>query len=263
MGRIDKEANEAARTKREAELAAADELDDLDDLDDDEIEDEPRRSRKDRAQQPDHPDEPKESVGFKPRSRGFWISMVVLLAVAYLGANFLDVWWASRQSYDDNASAAVVLGAAQYNGEPSPALRGRLDAAAELYEADKVEYIVVTGGGREGDATTQAKASYDYLRSNAGIPDERLFLEVEGTSTYEELAASSRFLAREGLIDVILVTDPYHAKRASLVAEEVGLIVEVHPTEAGAPFDRLAEETLAVSVGRVLTFRRLEQVISD
>ncbi len=259
MGRIDKEANEAARAQREAELAA---IGEIDEIEDEELEQGSRRSRKDRSDQDESEDEA-VGAGFKPRGRVFWFSVVALLTVAYFGANFLDVWWASRQSYEDTSSAAVVLGAAQYNGEPSPALRGRLDTAAELYAADKVEYIVVTGGGREGDATTQAKASYDYLRSTAGIPDERLFLEVEGTSTYEELAASSRFLAREGLTDVTLVTDPYHARRASLVAEEVGLTVQVHPTDAGAPFSRLTEETLAVSAGRILSFRRLEQVITD
>ncbi len=269
MGRIDKKANEEARAAREAELAALEdgeeELDDADFDDDEEFlsRREKRRAEKEAEEEAALAEEEAAATESKPRGKVFWGSIAVLLAIAYLGANFLDVWWASRQSYDETASAAVVLGAAQYNGEPSPALRGRLDTAAELYAADKVDYIVVTGGGREGDATTQAKASYDYLRSTAGIPDERLFLEVEGTSTYEELAASSRFLVREGLTDVILVTDPYHAKRAALVAEEVGLTAEVHPTDSGAPFDRLAQETLAVSAGRVLTFRRLEQVISE
>ncbi len=248
MGRVDKEANATARSKAELESGVEDEA----------ILAADKKSRK-RSVDTD------DDAGSETKRRGrlFWFSVVAMLACAYLAANFLDVWWASRQSYEAEASAAIVLGAAQYNGEPSPALRGRLDTAAELYAQNKVTYVVVTGGGREGDATTQAKASYDYLRSTAGIPDERLFLEVEGTSTYEELAASSRFLAREGLIDVILVTDPYHAKRAALVAAEVGLIAEVHPTDASAPFDRLAGETLAVSAGRILTFRRLEQVVLD
>ncbi len=188
--------------------------------------------------------------------------MVVFgLTVAYLGANFVDVWLGSRRSFDGTASAAVVLGAAQYNGEPSPALRGRLDRAAELYLADAVEFIVVTGGGRDGDATTEAKASYDYLRAEAGIPDERLFLEVDGTTTYEELAASARFLTREGLTDVIVVTDPYHVRRAELTAEEVGLSAEVRPTDSGAPFDRLVNETVAVSLGRVISFRRVDRLV--
>ncbi len=140
-------------------------------------------------------------------------------------------------------------------------MQGRLDHALELYEDGVVEFIVVTGGGRPGDATTEAKASYDYLRSTAAIPDERLLLEVDGTSTYESLAATARFLAREGISDVILVTDPYHARRSSLVAAEVGLDAHVSPTDVPSSFGRLARESMAVSVGRVISFRRLERLI--
>ncbi len=195
------------------------------------------------------------------RGRVFWMMVVLGLSIAYVGANFVDVWLGSRRSYEGTASAAVVLGAAQYNGEPSPALRGRLDRAAELYLSDAVEYVVVTGGGRDGDATTEAKASYDYLTSEAGIPDERLFLEVDGTTTYEELAASARFLTREGLTDVVVVTDPYHVRRAELTAEEVGLTAEVGPTDSGASFGRLMNETVAVSVGRIISFRRVDRLV--
>lgn len=194
------------------------------------------------------------------KGRGFWLLTAFALVVSYFFANFVDVWLASRRSYDGTASAAIVLGAAQYNGEPSPALRGRLDRAAELYLNDAVEFVVVTGGGRPGDATTEAKASYDYLRSVAGLPDERLFLEVDGTSTYDELAASARFLTRDGLTDVIVVSDPYHVRRAELIAEEVGLTAEVKPTDSAAPVGRLVRESIAVSLGRAISFRRLERV---
>lgn len=194
----------------------------------------------------------------RSRRRRPWLLVVVSLMLLYFLANFLDVWWASTRSYDQTASAAVVLGAAQYNGEPSPVLRGRLDTAAKLYSNDQVEFIVVTGGRQEGDASTEAKAGYDYLRSVSGVPDDRLFLEVDGTSTYEELAASSRFLKRNGLIDVVVVTDPFHAKRAALTAEEVGLNAQVHPTDATPTLAQLAREAAAVSVGRLISFRRLE-----
>ncbi len=187
--------------------------------------------------------------------------LLLLLVVDYGSVTFLQVWRASRADGAVSVPAAVVLGAAQYNGTPSPALQGRLDKAAELYQADAVEIVVVTGGGRLGDTTTQAKAAYDYLRAEAGIPDERLRLEVDGTSTYEELAATARFLAAEDITSVVLVTDPYHARRAKLIAEEVGLDASVAPTDAGAPIDRLVRETAAVAVGQVIGFRRLEQLL--
>lgn len=178
--------------------------------------------------------------------------------LAYLVANFLDVWWASTRDYDGTASAAVVLGAAQYNGEPSAALRGRLDEAAGLYTDDRVQLVVVTGGGQADDITTEAKTGYDYLRDTAAIPDGDLRLEVDGTSTYQSLAAVSRFLSDENITDVILVTDPYHAKRSTLIAEEVGLTANVSSTESSTSFGRLLRETAATSVGRLIGFRRID-----
>ncbi|MGF1596583.1 MAG: YdcF family protein [Acidimicrobiales bacterium] len=187
------------------------------------------------------------------------------IVVAYYLFSFVDVWLASTGEFEagrvvDGEVAAVVLGAAQYNGEPSPVLRARLEEAAGLYHAGEADLVVVTGGGQEADVTTEAKSGYDYLRISAGIPDERLRLEVQGGSTYESLAATSRFLRAEGVTEVVLVTDRYHAKRSSLIADEVGLDSRVALTPAPAPFDRLVREAGAVAVGRIIGFRRLERL---
>lgn len=183
---------------------------------------------------------------------------LVGLVVAWFGYNFIDVWVGSTNDYEGSATAAVVLGAAQYNGSPSAALAGRLDAAAELYLSGRVEMVVVTGGGQPADVTTEAKTGYDYLRLTAGIPDEDLRLEVDGTSTYESLAAVSRFLADEGIDEVIVVTDPYHARRSQLIAREVGLDAEVVSTDAGVSFSRIGREAVATSLGRIVGFRRAD-----
>ncbi|MEZ5377606.1 MAG: YdcF family protein [Acidimicrobiales bacterium] len=199
-----------------------------------------------------------DRVAGRSRRRLRWALVLVGLLVFYVVATFVDVWLASRQHYEGSADAVVVLGAAQYNGTPSPVLQARLDHAAELYFAGLVDVVVVTGGNQEGDVTTEAKAGYDYLRVTAQIPDDALLLEVDGHSTYESLRATARFLEAREVNTVILVTDPYHAKRSLLIAAEVGLDAEVSPTSLGAPLDRLVEETVAVAVGRIVGFRRLD-----
>lgn len=197
------------------------------------------------------------------------LALLALLIVVYGAATFADVWLTSRRSFPadgDTIGAAVepgvalVLGAAQYNGEPSPVLRQRLDLAVSLFQSGLVDKVVVTGGGQTGDATTEAKASYDYLRAQ-GVPDERVLLEVQGTSTYESLAAAHRFLAAEGVTAVVLVTDRFHARRSLLVAEEVGFEAEVALTPPAASIRRLIHESAAVAVGRVIGFRRLERLV--
>lgn len=206
------------------------------------------------------------SQGHSSLFRLTWLAVAVGLVALYLLANFVDVWLTSRHDYepeagtDSSSRAAVVLGAAQYNGEPSPVLRARLDEAAQLYEAGEVDLVVVTGGGQAADITTEAKTGYDYLRERSGIPDERLRLEVQGASTYQSLAATARFLRNEGVADVVLVTDRYHAKRSILTAEEVGLRPTVSLTPQAPAFGRLVQESVAVAIGRVIGFRRLDRL---
>jgi vancomycin permeability regulator SanA len=117
----------------------------------------------------------------------------VVLVVLYFGVTFVQVWRASHATGPDSAEAIVVLGAAQYNGSPSPVLRSRLDHAVELYEAGVAPIIVVTGGRLPGDRFTEASAGDRYLQQH-GVPQSALRLESHGSSSWESLAAAARFL---------------------------------------------------------------------
>ena len=190
-----------------------------------------------------------------------WIRRLVLgalaLVVLYLGVTFTQVWWASRQDERPPASAIVVLGAAQYNGEPSPVLKARLDHAAELWESGVAPTIVVTGGKQEGDRVGEGYASYDYLKG-VGIPESALKLEVAGTNTYEQLSATRAILDDAGSgTDVILVSSPYHSFRAAAIADEVGLSPHTSPSDDSTSLGALGRETLASSLGRIVSYRRL------
>jgi len=182
---------------------------------------------------------------------------VVVLVVAYLGVTFVQVWLATDDADAGPADALVVLGAAQWDGRPSPVFQRRLDHAADLWAAGVAPRIVVTGGKQAGDRVTQGFAAYDYLRGR-GVPDEALLVEVNGTDTYTELAASAGILRTAGVGDrVVLVTDGYHALRTRIVAEEVGLDAGVSVASEGTRPSRLVRETAAVAAGRLVGFRRL------
>ncbi len=168
---------------------------------------------------------------------------------------------ASRHDGATSADAIVVLGAAQYDGRPSPVLTARLDHALELWQEGLAPIIVVTGGKRPGDRFTEATASANYLLQR-GVPDARILREVQGTSSWESLAAAARILRERGLSEVILVSDPYHALRIGGIADELGLIAHVSPTQSSpisgaASFRHMVKETGAVAVGRIIGYRRL------
>ena len=187
--------------------------------------------------------------------------IALLIVVAYLALSYAEVWTASKRDEvsDLNAEqvdAIVVLGAAQYNGRPSPALRGRLDHALDLYKRRVAPLVVVTGGRQPGDKTTEASVSANYLLAR-GVPDNRIVREVQGRDTYQSLAATARVLRKLGLSTVVLVTDGFHAARVAAISEEVGMRPRTSPVHLSAATGRLVRETVAVAVGRIVGFRRL------
>lgn len=178
------------------------------------------------------------------------------LATLYTGITGFQVWLASRRDDARPAQAIVVLGAAQYAGRPSGALAVRLDHALELYEEGIAPIVVVTGGRREGDQFTEAAASAAYLLAR-GVPESALRLESGGSNSFEQLAAVARFLRREDIRTVVLVSDPYHAMRIDAIGSEVGLDAHVSPAGHSGGLSRFGRETVAVAVGRIIGYRRL------
>jgi len=182
---------------------------------------------------------------------------LVAVVVLYLAVTFAQVWWAARQDDTAKSSAIVVMGAAQWNGSPSPVLKGRLDHAAALYADGVAPVVIVAGGKQPGDKETQGLVSFEYLRSK-GIPESAIKIEVNGTNSYEELSSSALIMRNAGLApDVVIVTDPYHAYRSAAIADEVGLSAQVSPTHGHITVGDYVRETGAVAIGRIISYRRL------
>jgi uncharacterized SAM-binding protein YcdF (DUF218 family) len=185
--------------------------------------------------------------------------LAAAVGVVYLGVTFVQVWQASTRDEARPSDAIIVLGAAQYDGRPSPVLARRLDHAAALYEAGIAPLIVVTGGRQPGDRFTEAAASAAYLEG-LGVPGQAIEREVQGESSWESLAAAARFLRADGITRVVLVSDPYHAMRIDGIAHELGLDAVVSPADGGAPIGSLLRETAAVAVGRIIGYDRLVRI---
>ncbi len=192
------------------------------------------------------------------------VSLVVLVAVVYLAVTFVQVGLASRRDGARPADAIVVFGAAQYNGEPSPVLKARLDHAAELYDQRIAAVVVVTGGSQPGDESNQseARASADYLTGQKGVPAKNILWETASRNSWEQLASAANELRQRGMDRVVLVSDPFHAARIQAMADELELEATVSPTRTsrisgGTELKHMARETVAVAVGRIIGFRQL------
>lgn len=201
-----------------------------------------------------------------PRGRSLrWVlraaALLLIAGLVYFAVSFYQVWATGRHDQARPVDAIVVMGAAQYDGQPSPQLAARLDHVVELWPQGVAPLVVVTGGNRPGDRFTEAQASAAYL-AERGVPADAIVLEDQGTTSYESLRGVRQLLSQRNLDDVLIVTDPYHALRSRLIAEELGLRAHVSPTPTsvvtgGEQFARQLQEAAGVAIGRLLGFERL------
>ena len=149
---------------------------------------------------------------------------LVLVAGAVLAVTAVAVWRAAHHddaSQIDTADLIVVLGSAQYDGEPSPVFAGRLDHADLLFEQGRAPMVVVVGGNRPGDLSTEAEAGRDYLIAQ-GLPSSAVVAEPLGTTTYESLRALAGWMGQRQLRSAFLVSDPWHNLRIEKMAADLG-----------------------------------------
>jgi len=194
------------------------------------------------------------------------LRLVTLLAAAlavYLAVTAVQVWRTGQRYEPRAAGAIVVMGAAQYDGVPSPDLRARLDQAALLWHQHYATSVMVTGSKEPGDLYTEAQASARYLVS-VGIPASDI-LQAGGRNSWDNLAEAAPTLLARGEQTVLVVTDRFHEARSLAIASSVGLTPYPTPAQhspihgfGAVPY--YAKETVGVAVGRVIGFDNLDHL---
>jgi uncharacterized SAM-binding protein YcdF (DUF218 family) len=188
-------------------------------------------------------------------------SLVVLALVVYFAVSLVQVWLTSRQYDPHVADAIMVMGAAQYNGVPSPDLAARLNEALKLFDDKDSSLIIVTGGKEKGDVYTESQAGARYLESMK-VPAADI-LEAGGNTTYENVAdAAPQLLARHATT-VLVTTDPFHEDRSMAISSSFGLTPSPTPTQTSpikgwSTVPYFLKEAVGVGLGRVVGFNHLD-----
>lgn len=191
------------------------------------------------------------------------VAVALIGAALYFSFNLWQVWSVGRSDEARSVDAIVVLGAAQYDGRPSPQLGARLDHALSLWQEGRAQLIIVTGGKQQADRFTEAEAAAKYLEAG-GVPAETIALENIGRTTRESLLGVRQILAARQLHSLLIVTDPYHALRARLIAQDLDLQAFVSPThsspvQGSEDLWRHLREAGGVAVSHVIGFAQLER----
>ena len=148
--------------------------------------------------------------------------LVVVLGVVGTG---IAVWRAAHTDDArriDHADVILVLGAAQYDGRPSPVFEGRLRHASLLYENGRAGTIVVLGGSAPGDRSSEAEAGRNWLLSE-GVPADAVVASPVGVTTFESLEAAAGWMRDHEMSSAFLVSDPWHNLRVKRMASDLGI----------------------------------------
>jgi uncharacterized SAM-binding protein YcdF (DUF218 family) len=127
------------------------------------------------------------------------------------------------------ADAAIVLGAAAYGHRPSPIFRERINHAISLYQQGFVHTLIFTGGRNPNDPLSEAEVARNYALAQ-GVPAAAILIETTSTNTQENLRNAQEVAAAHNLHTFLIISTPYHQKRALSLADDLGLEAYSSPT---------------------------------
>lgn len=166
--------------------------------------------------------------GFGRRRLLFVVLAIFMVAGGWVGWAYASITAAGWYQADVRCDVIIVLGAAVWPDGPSPALRARVDRAVELYNDGRAGALIMSGGlGRWPPAEAEVMAATAVSR---GVPESVIALEPDSTNTVENLSYSRDIMRECGWETAFLVSDPFHMKRALIIARDVG--VEAYPAPA-------------------------------
>ena len=177
------------------------------------------------------PYEPNADTRPRRRFRPSRVALLLLAMVAvWLGGDLAYVLVGAETDYAAPADVIIVLGCSPYapRGGPSLCLSSRGHHAADLYHRGLAPRIIASGGYTD-NGPTEASVMLRVLTSE-GVPEAAVILEEQAHNTIQNIGYSQEIMRRNNWSTAILVTEPYHIKRATLVAQDAGL--RVYPSPA-------------------------------
>ncbi|YCM45544.1 YdcF family protein [Verrucomicrobiaceae bacterium 227] len=165
------------------------------------------------------------------RRRLFFILFLIL--AAYTGGQLWDIHRVGYLDRDRSADCAIVLGAAAWHDKPSPVLRERLNHAIDLFKSGHAKSLLLTGGYGKGADYAESEVGEEYCVEQ-GVPRDKIRFETESVSTVANLKKAKEIMDAQGWKTALLVSDPWHLKRARSMATD--LDITVYPS--GTPSSR-------------------------
>ena len=160
---------------------------------------------------------------------GFLLSILSILALQAWCAWQVYQYAHAPAALPKHADAAVVLGAAAWGDKPSPVFRERINHAIALYQSERVEKLIFTGGTRKEGYPSEGEVARKFALKQ-GIPSHDIIYETRSKDTYQNLVNTRLLIQKHKIHSVIIVSDPYHMARAVAIARDLGIPATPSPT---------------------------------
>ena len=160
----------------------------------------------------------------------------LIAGIAIGGYAAYRIWDQGNRDERTRADAIVVMGAAQYDGRPSPVFAARLDHAIALYHDGVASRLIVTGGKREGDRTTEAATARSYAIEH-GVPENAILSEDASRTTLQSIRRVAALMRDKDIGSAVFVSDPSHMLRVLRMASDEGINGYGSPTRT-SPLER-------------------------
>ncbi len=178
-------------------------------------------------------EDPSRTLSIKPMVKWGWtlgkrlfLTLFALLFIS-IATLSLQIYAYSFQSYPYPTDVAIVLGAAVWDGAPSPVFRERINHAITLYNNQQIQQIIFTGGIGENDQLSESEVAQHYA-TDQGVPAEGITIETQSKITYENLTGAKQIMEERGWETALIVSDPLHMRRAMTMAKD--LQIEAYPS---------------------------------
>jgi uncharacterized SAM-binding protein YcdF (DUF218 family) len=166
--------------------------------------------------------------GDRPRRKRIILAIVGIMTITYSYTAY-GIHRYGQQTTDVTAAAAIVLGAAVWEDQPSPVFRERINHAIVLYRQQRVKTIIFTGGVGKGDTMAESIVAQRYAIAQ-GVSAADILVETQSHTTYKNLYYARQVAQSHQLQSFLLVSDPLHMQRSMAIAQDLGLNVQSSPT---------------------------------
>ena len=194
---------------------------------------------------------------------GFLLSILSIFALQAWCAWQVYQYAHAPAALPKHADAAVVLGAAAWGDKPSPVFRERINHAIALYQSERVEKLIFTGGTRKEGYPSEGEVARKFAIKQ-GIPSHDILYETRSKDTYQNLVNTRLLIQKHKIHSVIIVSDPYHMARAVAIARDLGIPATPSPTPTSRYSGQNRAKFMASEVLSLMAFQwwRLSETVA-